>query len=445
MAKVNHNLLVFLGLVVATRLGERTNRVEPYADAITLVGHGTGQKQIGTGTRKRSHEHVDIADEIDLVHRAVDTRGILAHICDGIGRLNPEHAHRTRVALFVLACLDGIENCIRLRACRETRLLERILGIAEALLDHALFKILNAGVVAKLETTGLINKDVTAGIVNVAGNARKVGDGKSRLRSDLGHVNGKTPLDGGGVRLRIKARSLNKRVLVDPADFGDLLRRILLHALLELFEAIAPFLDELMVIEVFVNDDVHHAKSQRRISTRTQAQPVFGTAANPGELRIDADKLTTTLHSLDNPMPEECIRIAYDRIRAPEDDAPGNLPILILLIAPIAELRHIRNPLVAHNHIAQRRTRQHAAITREEAQGEIRTTEVRVLIMGDNLRNIAPGTNHRDDGLRSALFLELTNVLLDDFVGLVPANALPGILAALIARTLHGILQPILA
>ena len=241
--------------------------------------------------------------------------------------------------------------------------------------------------------------------------------------------------------LRVEAGNLNEQVLVDPADLGDLARRVLLHALGQLVETVAPLLDELVVVQVLVDDDVEHAQRQRRVGAGAQAQPVLGLRREPGELRVDNDQLAPALHRLDQPVAQERIGIAHDRVATPVENALRSHPILICLVAVLAELRHVGHPLVAHDDVAQRRARQHARVARQKAQRKVGAAKVGVLIVGNYLRHVTTGADHRDDGLRATLLLELAHVLLDDVVRLVPADALPLVLAAL-AGALQRILEP---
>lgn len=74
----------------------------------------------------------------------------------------------------------------------------------------------------------------------------------------------------------------------------------------------------------------------------------------------------------------------------------------------------------------------------QEAQREVGAAEVRVLVVRDRLRHVAPGADHGDDGLGARFALELPHLLFDEVVRLVPGDALPLVLAAL-ACALQGI------
>ena len=95
MAEIDHDLLVFFRLEELAALGKRANGVEPHADAVALVGHRARKNEVGARRRERRLEHIDNADERNILHGTVDARSVLAHVCDGVGRLNPKHVHRT--------------------------------------------------------------------------------------------------------------------------------------------------------------------------------------------------------------------------------------------------------------------------------------------------------------------------------------------------------------
>lgn len=48
----------------------------------------------------------------------------------------------------------------------------------------------------------------------------------------------------------------------------------------------------------------------------------------------------------------------------PDDDALGRHPVGVVLVTRLAELAHVGHPLVAHDHVAERRAGQHARVGR---------------------------------------------------------------------------------
>ena len=68
----------------------------------------------------------------------------------------------------------------------------------------------------------------------------------------------------------------------NPSDFGNLRRRILLHALGKCLETIRPVLNELMIVQIFFDHDIHHTEGESGVGARANLQPQVGTARNPG-------------------------------------------------------------------------------------------------------------------------------------------------------------------
>ena len=74
-----------------------------------------------------------------------------------------------------------------------------------------------------------------------------------------------------------------------PADLGDLFGRIGLHGLLQLVEAVGPRVNELVVVQVLVDDDVHPAHGHGAVGAGAQAQPHVGVGGILGAARVDDD------------------------------------------------------------------------------------------------------------------------------------------------------------
>ena len=94
-----------------------------------------------------------------------------------------------------------------------------------------------------------------------------------------------------------------------PGDFGDLFDGIFRRALFQLVKAVAPFLDELMIVEVFLDDHVDHAEGERRVGAAANLKPKVGLRGEPSELGIDDDQLAATLHAVDHPVPQVAVGV----------------------------------------------------------------------------------------------------------------------------------------
>ena len=68
-----------------------------------------------------------------------------------------------------------------------------------------------------------------------------------------------------GGTLRHAPRRRPDVLRIDLGDFGHAVHRIRAHALSQLFEPVAPVLDELVVVEVFLDDHVQKSQRQRPV------------------------------------------------------------------------------------------------------------------------------------------------------------------------------------
>ena len=142
------------------------------------------------------------------------------------------------------------------------------------------------------EVEGRSGHAVAAGNLEVAGDGAHeltgLGTGRGR-RSEL--VPRAAPLDAAGLGGGVHASSLADVLRVEPGDGRRPFRRVRLHVLTQLLEAVAPVLDELEVVEELVDDDVEHRERERGVRTGAQRQPQVGLARGLGETRVDVDDL----------------------------------------------------------------------------------------------------------------------------------------------------------
>ena len=257
----------------------------------------------------------------------------------------------------------------------------------------------------------------------------------------LGHVHGEAPLDAAGAGLRVEAGGLAYLVGLQPADAGHPLGRVLARPLGQRVEAVGPAVHEVVVVQVLLDDHVDHGEREGRVGAGAQAQPVPGARGHPREPGVHDHQLAAALHGLHDPVAQKGVGVGHHRVVAPDDDALRRHPVGVVLVARLAELAHVGHPLVSHDHVAQRVARNHARVPGKEAQREVWPPEIRILVVRNGLRHVATGAHHGHDGFGTILFLDAPHLLLYEVVGLVPRDALPRVLAAVLARSAHGVLQ----
>ena len=84
--------------------------------------------------------------------------------------------------------------------------------------------------------------------------------------------NSHAPKDDRRVRSRIGACNGPQRLGVDPADIRHLLRRIILQMLTQRLEAVRSGLDELLVVQPFLDDHMQHRVQHGDVGPRLELQ-----------------------------------------------------------------------------------------------------------------------------------------------------------------------------
>ena len=134
------------------------------------------------------------------------------------------------------------------------------------------------------------------------------------------------PRQAGGLGRRVHASCLADLVGRDPGDFGDLFDGIFRRALFQLVKAVAPFLDELMIVEVFLDDHVDHAEGERRVGAGANLQEEVGLLGNLAEAGVDDDELRAALlHVAQGPLPIQ--KLGSCGVAAPQNDEVSALPV----------------------------------------------------------------------------------------------------------------------
>ena len=101
---------------------------------------------------------------------------------------------------------------------------------------------------------------------------------------------------------------------------------ILLDRLFQVIEAFRALLDELLVLEAFLDDIVHHVVGERNVGRRVEPDPLVGKPCGCTEPRVNHDNRDALLLGLhDAPAGK---RVGLDCIGTPHDDQVGVQDIL---------------------------------------------------------------------------------------------------------------------
>ena len=443
LAKLEGDLQVGLGLAVVDglHLGAEVRGVAAVVnlhDAVMFDERGNGKEQIAQGHCRRGHEEVLHHVEVHLLAGVDPTLRLSRHAHEGVAAVEPDHAHRA----LIIGKLELRQNGVGLDVGKRVAL-DRLAVVADAALLVLFRNPLDLLVAPCAREGGLRAKHVAAGNVNIA----RDGD-EAQNRLNVGervglHLHGNAHEDGtvaaGAVGGGVCAGDLAHLLVRDLRQLLDLLVRVLVDSLDEPIEAVHPLLDELLVVDVLVNDDLQHADGERRVGARTKLQDLLGARAHPGDLGVDDDKLRAHLHHVDDLVAEIARRVRDERVRAPHDHVLRTLEarVVVLLVE-----EHAAVDLGISG--AEDVRRHHAAGAVAGVAGNRRCNVCRAEVgerdHGVEHRRLAAGATEGQHGVRgSGLLDNLVVVLLDEVVRLIPGDALPCVLAAVLRIALHRV------
>ena len=195
-----------------------------------------------------------------------------------------------------------------------------VLRVGDLLFEHSRGQLLGAFVAPLAHEASGYGKRDAAGYIEIAEDGSEDEYGVAGLHAVAVRVDGESPHERGGMVGGDGARCRRNGFGGNPSDLFDLVERILGRAFLELIEPVAPVLDEIVVVEVFLDDEVDHAEAERGVGAGTQLQMIVGVRCHPGDARIDDDVFGSAFHEVDKGMAEEAVGVREKRVFAPEHD-----------------------------------------------------------------------------------------------------------------------------
>ena len=206
-----------------------------------------------------------------------------------------------------------------------------------------------------------------AGHLEISSQRRKRHDGVHLVDAVRMGIGRQAPLQRCRPRRAKQSRGTSDVLRVDSAHFRRALGRPILHTLGELIEPVGPFLDEIMVVEVFADDHVDHRHSECRVGRRTNLQKHLSVRRKPRDLGVDDHELrAATAHRIDDPMPEKAIAVGNDRVVTP-NQAHFRPYVAGIVVAQLGELRHVGDRAIAVRDHRARHAREHARVARQKA------------------------------------------------------------------------------
>ena len=395
-----------------------------------LLGPGLhGHDDVGAGLDGGRHEDVARRDELGLLHGLVPAVHLAAHAGDAVGGLDPHALHQP--LLHVLETHVG-------HGLREAVAIHRELFPADALFLRLLGDEVVDAPCARgrlVDAHGRRRVAHAARHVEVAGDGPQRGDGLRAGSALRLHVHGQAPHDVGGVRFGEQARGGGDLVLGDPGHLLDLVHVERAGAFGQLVKAIGPALDEIVVVEVFLDDHLDHRERERRVGAGAQLQVDVGVCSQPGDARLDGDELAAELHGVGDPVPHEEVGVGNRGVAAPDDGALRAGPLGVV-VAQRRELGEVGDEHAAVGHDHQRQARQIARGAGQEtvlvgaAHSVHHAPDLPLVVAGGAAQGVnrVAAVGHRD----------APKLLVASLECLVPRDTLPLVFAAL-TGTLHGI------
>ena len=104
------------------------------------------------------------------------------------------------------------------------------------------------------------------------------------------------------------------------AELGDVLGRVARYVGSELVEAMAPFRNEIAVVQALGDDHVRESERKGAIRARLRRDPQIGAGCGLGVARIDHHERRVRFADASNRLPPERI-VRLSRVRSPDEDA----------------------------------------------------------------------------------------------------------------------------
>ena len=441
VAEQHHDFLVGFRFVVRRDLAVRAHRGEPAAKRVALPVHGDGKDQVNTAGDVRRHAVVARDGEVDVHKRVIGAGGVGRHVHERVRAHAEAHAHRRVVRL------ERLHEDVGLAQGGEAHGVQREFLVTQAFRLHLGGEdaLVPAGDVGHDRAPRVVGDRVAAGVLVVAGDGEHVEDGLVRGNAVALLVVRDAEGSGAGAVRGDKAGSIADVVGIAPGDFGRLLGRPLRAALAPLVKAVAPLLDEVVVVEVLFHDDMVHGHRDRRVGAGADLDLHRGLCGHPVDHRVDDHELRAALHGVSDPEALEAVGVRAQRVRAPDEDGSrnGEVGVVHHLLVELAKVGH---RVAAHEGNGRGRARNGAGVAGEQRTEGVRRAERVVDDPGDLPADVAAGAHHAEDRLAAIAFAVnlVLHVVGDVVEGFIPADALEGVdVAAIFLLAKQRVLQAV--
>ena len=402
-----------------------------------LNAHSNRQRDIGKSLDGRGDAPIANADKLQLLQNRVNTVQVgIGHAAQWIGA----HHDSTGEAVRLLSLrLDNSQVGLIQNHAHGN---EGVLIDTDNHLLHVFGELFEAPREV-MEVIGLGCKDLSTRLVDVAANSQNRNDGTDGANTVALHVNRQAKLNGCVLCCCNHTRSLLDLLRINPCALAELIKVILASALNEGIETIGPAINEIVVVQVFLDDNLKHCHGNSRVNGRTGLNPQVCTGGHPSQTRIDDDHLRATLLDLNNPLAEEAIGIGRNAVVAPNNNHFRVL-VLGIVVTVLMAFGAVRHHIAAGAYVIRHQTGHPAGQARRIALNMRGTHRI-----GKALRlpqNVTTGAAERLKGMPAVLLAKFGHGVVNQVDSLVPRNTLPRIAVATLAGiALHWIKQTLLA
>ena len=467
---IGFNFAYINGLVNST-VEDRRSAVMGHHNVILLGARGQRQEQVASCFNSRRDEHVGSHAELKVLQAFVPTMRLsAAGRSQKRGGLNPTHANLVRLALghsvehHVGLSVTDVVNVQRIlfvanslvaqvfgqtiptnTAGRACCIFSRVIVCASVGLVQVELGLLAFRCKLVLNTGSRINlgNNLTTGNIDVARNGHQSQNAVCSLVAVLVLVECQTPSNRSRLCVCVHASSLVDILYGNFADlsslFGGHTHLGVIDAGCKLVEAIAPVLNELMIVKILVDDNPQPSHSHCRVGTRTNTQMNFSARRKPVDARINGNQLSATFHQVDNSMTEQAVTVGGKRHLTPHNHDLGHMVCRIVerafQTACIVHFRIIRTKHVRTGH----GTRLIASIA-GLGVACIRRAQNSLSHIGN--KNAARTTRAREHchAFRTICIAEIVTFLFHNGKSLIPRDTLPLVgHAAELRVALHGV------
>ena len=167
--------------------------------------------------------------------------------------------------------------------------------------------------------------------IEISGNTPQMGDSLGDSGALWFHIDGHAPMNCRRCIRSEEPCGFYDQFFRDLGDFCNLAGRIFLNTLFKTVKTKGPFFHKLLIIYLFINNDIEHAKGKGAACSWPELKVVRGPSGHPCVSRVDANDFASQFHAINDPVPVECVGAGSCGIIAPHNNDLGDFPFRIII------------------------------------------------------------------------------------------------------------------